>query len=176
MNRYSEKGNERIREMLATINVISDECSQEDSDEENDDNVEPRFEDTDTKQEMSDGDSEKEDNTSLSYIGKDRVATWKKEKPRSNVKTRSHNIVTQPNSVKGVAKNSKIPKESWNHFIDENVIDLIVECTNKYIEDRTAFYSRQRDAKKTLKEEIYALIGLLYLAGIYRSGRQNIYD
>ena len=30
--------------------------------------------------------------------------------------------------------------------------------------------------QKTSKEEICALIGLLYLAGIYKSGRQNIYD
>ena len=30
--------------------------------------------------------------------------------------------------------------------------------------------------KKTSKEKIYALIGLLYLTGIYRSGRQNIYN
>ena len=127
MNRYSKKGDERIREMLATIDVSSDECFREDSDEEEEDNVEPRFKDTETEQEMSDDDSENEDNKSSSYIGKDRVTTWKKEKPRSNVKTCSNNIVTQPNGVKGVDKNNKILKESWSHFIDKNVIDLIVE-------------------------------------------------
>ena len=56
MNRYSEKGDKRIREMLATIDVTLDECSRE-SDEEEEDNVEPRLEDTDTEQEMSDDDS-----------------------------------------------------------------------------------------------------------------------
>ena len=75
MNSYSEKGDERMREMLATIDVSSHECSREDSDEEEEDNVEPRLEDTDTEQEMSDDDSENEDNTSSSYIGKDRVTT-----------------------------------------------------------------------------------------------------
>ena len=97
--------------MLTTIDVILDECFLE-SDEEEEDNVEPRLKDTDTEQEMSDDDSENENNTSLSYIGKDCVTTWNKEKPRSNVKTSSHNIVTQPSGVKGVAKNSKTPKES----------------------------------------------------------------
>ena len=90
------------------------------------------------------------------------------------MKTRCYNIITHPSGVKDVAKNSKTPKELWRLFIDENMIDMIVECTNKYIEDRSASYSRQRDAEKTLKK-VYALIGLLYLAGTFRSGRQYIY-
>ena len=37
-------------------------------------------------------------------------------------------------------------------------------------------YKRQRNARSTSEKEIKAVIGLLYFAGVFKSGRQNIYD
>ena len=56
-----------------------------------------------TEQKMLNDDSEYEENISSSYTGKDGVTVWKKVKPGFNVKTLSHNIVTQPSDNKGIA-------------------------------------------------------------------------
>lgn len=50
----------------------------------------------------------------------------------------------------------------------------IVECTNKYIEGIQEHFSRPRDAKVTDLIEIKAVIGLLYLAGIYHANRLSL--
>ena len=37
-------------------------------------------------------------------------------------------------------------------------------------------YKRQRNARSTSEKEIKAVIGLLYFASIFKSGRQMIYE
>ena len=130
------------------------------------DNLEVRHESTDTEQEMSDVASENElDTDDLdNYIGKDGETVSKKSKPRVNIITRAHNIIMEQTGVKGSAKNAKTPKDCWSRFFDESVINILVECTNKYINENKASCSRDRDAKHTSKEEVSDLMGLLYLA------------
>ena len=53
-------------------------------------------------------------------------------------------------------------------------MNILVECTNKYINEIKANCLRDRHAKNTSKEEESTLIGLIYLAGVYKSGRQNL--
>ena len=48
------------------------------------------------------------------------------------------------------------------------VID-IVECTNKYLAKIRANYQSNKDVRDTMKEEIDALLGLLYLPGYLRN-------
>ena len=74
-----KKENERIRQLLETIVVSSDETD-DDSDAGEEDNLEVRRESTDTEQEMSDVASEDElDTDGLDYYtGKDGETVWKK--------------------------------------------------------------------------------------------------
>ena len=78
--------------------------------------------------------------------------------------------------MKDFAKHAKTPKECWSCFFDEKMINILVECTNKYIIENKVSCSRDRDANHTSKEEMCTLIGLLYLAGVHKSGRQNLND
>ena len=55
------------------------------------------------------------------------------------------------------------------------MLEDIVTCTNKYIEVKQINYKRQRNAKSTSEKEIKEIV-LLYFAGVFKSGRQNIYD
>ena len=59
-------------------------------------------------------------------------------------------------------------------FFDESIMNILVECTNKYINENKASCSRDRQARNTSKEEVTALIGLIYLTEVYKSGRQNL--
>ena len=52
-------------------------------------------------------------------------------------------------------------------------MSILVECTNKYINENKASCLRDRHAKNTSKE-VCDLIELIYLAGVYKSGRQNL--
>ena len=57
------------------------------------------------------------------------------------------------------------------------MIEKIVLYTNIYINNKQKDkYKRKRDAKETNRDEIEALIGLLYLAGYLRSSHQNLLD
>ena len=172
-----EKENEIIRRLLETSDISSDEPD-DDDDSGEEDNLEVRHESTDTEQEMSVVVSENElDTDDLDcYTGKDGETVWKKSKPRVNIRTRVHNIITEPTGVKGSAKNAKTLKDCWSCFFDESIMNILVECTNKYINKNKASCSRDRHAKNTSKEEVSALIGLIYLAGAYKSGRQNLDD
>ena len=113
-----EKENERIRRLLETCDVSSYEPDVDDDSGE-EDNLEVRHESTDTKQEMSDVASENElDTDDLDcYTGKDGETVWKRSKPRVNVSTRAHNIITKPTGVKGSAKIAKTPKDCWSYFL-----------------------------------------------------------
>ena len=97
-------------------------------------------ESTDTEQEMSDLASENELDADDSdcYTGKDGETVWKKSKTRVNVRTRAHNIITEPTGVKSSAKNAKTPKDCWSCFFDESIMNILVECTNKYINENKA--------------------------------------
>ena len=76
-----EKEYERIRKLLETIDVSSDEADDE-SDSGEKDNLEVGHESTDTEQEMSDVASENELDTDCSdcYTGKDGETEWRKRK------------------------------------------------------------------------------------------------
>ena len=73
-------------------------------------------------------------------------------------------------------KASKSPITCWGNFLSDDMLKDIVTCTNKYIEAKQINYKRQRNARLTSEKEIKVVIGLLYFVGVFKSGRQNIYD
>lgn len=60
-------------------------------------------------------------------------------------------------------------------FFDDSAISIITKSTNIKIQAIQNKYSHEHDAKKTDEVEIKAVIGVLILAGVSKSGRQNIF-
>lgn len=98
--------------------------------------VETRSSNTDTDQEISDGDTENETDigsNELFYTGKDLVSKWKKHVPNGNRRVLQRNILRQRLSgVSAVTNNLKSPIELISYFLNEHMISLIVQYTNQH--------------------------------------------
>jgi hypothetical protein len=97
--------------------------------------------------------------------------------PTKNKRTRSCNIIiTHLSCVRRESKNCKIPIDCFQLFVT-NMLEIVVENTNKYIDIVSVNYSDNDKYKvKRTTSEIKACIGLLYMAGVFRSSRQNMDD
>ncbi|KAL4153702.1 hypothetical protein QTP88_001535 [Uroleucon formosanum] len=109
------------------------------------------------------------------FFGKDKTR-WNKQAPTSTHRTRSHNIIVHLPGPKSIAKNMKTHLECFFLFFDEVVINIIVKSTNIKISFVKENYERARDARETDDVEIKAFIGILILAGVSKSSRQNIFN
>uniref|UniRef100_A0A182Q5E5 PiggyBac transposable element-derived protein domain-containing protein n=1 Tax=Anopheles farauti TaxID=69004 RepID=A0A182Q5E5_9DIPT len=100
-------------------------------------------------------------------------SVWNTIRPmRSGSKARK---VAQARSVPiGLAKSARSPGECLSLFLDADVIAMITEYTNERIKTEQPNYARERDANLTDETEIVALLGILYMAGTVRDGRENI--
>ncbi|XP_054713571.1 piggyBac transposable element-derived protein 4-like [Uloborus diversus] len=166
-----EQEMERLRKLLADVEsdeevIPDDECF---SDQEN-------FSDHDSESEFSGSESSADPDRDDTFVGRDAKTIWQKTKFRANVRAPARNIITHLPGPKGNAKNVSDVFESWSVFIDDKMINQIVECTNIFIHDVSKNYSRLRDAKCTDSVEIKALFGLLYLAGLHKSSHLNVRD
>lgn len=103
---------------------------------------------------------------------------WLKERNTKQVRTRAENIIIILPGVKRHAKFAKTPLECWQLFFDNQMIADIVKFTNIKISERAGLYNadHQYMVKQTDELEIKAVFGLLYLAGLYKSNRQNMED
>jgi hypothetical protein len=79
------------------------------------------------------------------------------------LRTRIHNIATHLPGVKSAAKHTTTSIEAWETFFTEEMLQLIVECTNLEIQRIRENYSRERNANPTNIVELKAPIGLLFL-------------
>lgn len=100
---------------------------------------------------------------------------WSKTCP-SATRVRSQNIRFRPPGPKGAARNAETPLSCFNLFFDESIFEILVTCTNIYIDKIQNQYQRERDAKRTDLVEMKALIGLLLGIGVSHSGRRNLND
>lgn len=177
----------RIRKLMAEVDTDSENIGESDSGEldnceELNHNSESETDDdgnSDRETEDVDEDSEVPVASKISsdfYIGKDKETKWNKHHPPRNVRTRKINIISHLPGVKTAAKNAKSPLECFSLFIDDMMIRHITSCTNIYIDSVSGNFSRERDAKRTNENEIKTVLGLLILAGCYRSGHQNLKD
>lgn len=114
-------------------------------------------------------------NKHLFYHSKAHVI-WKKHALPKNVRTRSCNIITFLPGTKGNARNAIRPLDCWTCFIDNNIIETITASTNIFISKVANKYKDKNEARLTNQIEMKALIGLLYLAGLFKSGRRNSQD
>lgn len=111
------------------------------------------------------------------FPGKDGITVWNKysSHPKTS-RTRRENIIKK---LPGPSFHTKLLKESlkiWEYFINDEMIGIIVDSTNKFINSIEENYARRRDATTTDPLEIRALIGLLYLAGVCHGNRLNRED
>lgn len=196
---------ERRRIMAVLEESDSDVLPSDQESEEDDDHVSERSEASNTEQEISDDDEvplatirrrvqseqnlqqEEYASTSLStrdceytrqYFGKDGTA-WFRKPLRQNVRTRAENIIDQLPGVAPEAKAALSEFASWNLFFTDEMLQLILNYTNERIRPKIALcnnLSKYTHIKECSMAELKALFGLLYLAGLNRSGRQNLSD
>lgn len=168
---------DEIMRILQNDEEITDiEDFDEVSDIDDEDAVEFREEDSDTEQEDSDEDEEADENNPKYYFwGKDKVTKWFHD-PKSNIvqRTSNQNLIRRLPGVIGGARQASTPMESWSCFFTNDIMEIIVHYTNQYIEKIREKYGRERDAKCIDLIELKAFIGLLYLAGVYKSNRLSL--
>ncbi|GBN03860.1 hypothetical protein AVEN_72603-1 [Araneus ventricosus] len=105
------------------------------------------FSEHDTKSE-EDGDFGNEEVNNSEWFSLEDGVQCRRTKFRQNIHTRCHNIVSRVPGTKRPAKDVTSPVESWELFIHNNMIQLIVECTNIFIEKSAPNFSCERDAPK----------------------------
>ncbi|CAK1592735.1 unnamed protein product [Parnassius mnemosyne] len=99
---------------------------------------------------------------------------WLKEQVRARRLMRQHNIVRVQSGPREIAKTKATSLDCLSLFLDDEIVAMITDSTNKRILIEQNKYSRDRDAKITDELEIKGLMGILYLCGSVKSGRENI--
>ncbi|CAK1585061.1 unnamed protein product [Parnassius mnemosyne] len=111
--------------------------------------------------------------SNLFYQGVDNTR-WLKEQVRARRLMRQHNIVRVQSGPREIAKTKATSLDCLSLFLDDEIVAMITDSTNKRILIEQNKYSRDRDAKITDELEIKGLMGILYLCGSVKSGRENI--
>ncbi|XP_066257800.1 piggyBac transposable element-derived protein 4-like [Euwallacea similis] len=110
--------------------------------------------------------------------GKDGKTKWAESPGNQAVRTRSVNIVTHlpgPKKTTTVTA-AKTPLACWSLFVDNVMLDDTVKYTNEEINHKSQNYFDKHMIRETNTIELKAALGLLYLAGVFRSSRQNLED
>lgn len=113
------------------------------------------------------------------YYGKKNCFAWNSEAPHISAKTPERNVIkiklTAPKGPASILIKPS-PEAVWRLFFTDNILQEIVINTNKKLEQlrqnlKTPDSSSYRN---TNKEEIEALLGLLILCSIFKSGREKL--
>lgn len=160
--------------------MLDDFDPDEDDNEEEvlDDNPESSDEsvENESESEMSCSDDSSRNDFREYNKGKDNIIKWYTDPPPRNVRTLRRNIVTHLPGVKLAAKNAKTIIHSWELFFPDDCLQEITTCTNIYLAKIRDNYQRSKDVLDTDIDEIRALFGLLYIAGMLRSNHINLAD
>lgn len=102
------------------------------------------------------------------YVGKDNTTKWFTSLPES---ARPNPLILTPPLPSGNAVGVRDPLALFHIFMTDDILELIVKHTNTEIELRARQYNRKQwYLEKTDKIELRAYIGLLYIAGLMKSG------
>lgn len=112
----------------------------------------------------------------LRYVGKDKITSWSMHPRRPNVRRKKQNLVTKKSGVKAAAANANNIVDAWKLFFPVSLLLKIVNYTNVYLGRMRQKYSRERDCPDTTPEELSALFGLLYMAGIKKANHLNVQE
>lgn len=170
-----EKELERLNKlMLECLEEESEEEKVDDSDDDlEEDNIEVQEDNSDTEQEISDTEIEPTPNLPF-FLGKDKKTKWSKCVPPSS-RTRAENLIIHLPGPKMAVRGLKSAINIWKYFFDLEIIEQIVRYTNQHIDkQRPKFGDRLLREPGTNLSEMHCFIGLLYIAGVLKSGRVNI--
>lgn len=110
------------------------------------------------------------------YYGKNRYK-WAKNAPQKSVRRPAHNLVMHLPGLKGRAQvtNPSTPYEAWQLLFIEDILTIILEHTNAKISEVSFNYQVDRVSfvDHLGLAELKAFLGLIYLAGIFKSGRED---
>ncbi|XP_045496257.1 uncharacterized protein LOC123694745 isoform X2 [Colias croceus] len=114
------------------------------------------------------------------YIGRDKTTKWSSKPPQPNDKPKTENAI-QNVGVQFLARSANTEIECWRHFITDGMLEHIVCHTNAKIKQKILANCKQTrenttKEKETTKDELLAFLGLLYLAGLNNSKRQDLHD
>lgn len=115
-------------------------------------------------------------NGKLAYLSKDKKHLWDIV-PTTQARTRARNIIRMcVGRVTDVAKVATTAIEAWKLFFPDDMLLEITNCTNQWIDKNKDNYRRERDCKSTTLDEIKAVIGILYMAGVLKASHDNLDD
>lgn len=139
-----------------------------DHDTESEEETESNSENEDTRN------NDQQDRNSNAFNGRNRYK-WSKVPP-SQSRVPAHNIIIHLPGLKGPArtKTEMSPLEAWSCLFTEDMIDLILEHTNEKITNYSENHTS--DSAYTYhvnRDEMLAFIGLMFLTGIFKSGRED---
>ena len=172
--------------------VISDFRSEDDPDELPDDEC-----DEDEDEDVDDTEDVKVDTkirvlkVPNEVLGRDGKFKWSGEDKKRTVRIAQRNIVLHPPGVLGAAKKVTTPLEAWDLYFHD-VLPVILKHTNEEIARQRVKYKPDRSPKEEDEneegvetkirpsfvrdmnmKELRALIGLYYLAGVYKASNVN---
>lgn len=132
----------------------------------------------DAEEEREQNDSTSEDDLLLSALARyqSRNGTKWSKFPPPPTRTRSYNIMSRPPGPIGIARDAKTALQSFFIFFNEDILNILVESTNVFINTIKTRYQRDRDANTTDIIEMKAFIGILVVIGTCRAGRRNLKD
>jgi len=110
---------------------------------------------------------------------RDGTPEWSTVVPTKNKRTHSCNIIrTHLPCVRRESKNCKSPIDCFQLIVTDDMLETVVANTNKYIDTVSVYYidPDKYKVKRTTLSEIKAYTGLLYMAGVFKSNRQNLDD
>ncbi|KAJ8953863.1 hypothetical protein NQ314_007203 [Rhamnusium bicolor] len=147
---YEEEQN-RLRRLMEEVLIY--EKTEDSDDDTSQDEQEERQEDSESEQDISD--SEGQENVFALEV---RIIVTRLL--ASKLRTRSLGTAT----------------DIFRYFINNAMIDIIVENTNLYINSVSINFERNRDARPKNKTKIYAFLGLLIYCGVFKANRLNVKD
>ncbi|XP_066962208.1 piggyBac transposable element-derived protein 4-like [Macrobrachium rosenbergii] len=92
---------------------------------------------------------------------------------QASIRTPSRNIIQSftPGPVPGEARDAASPEEVFSLFLNDEIVNIIVKCTNQKIDVLAPRYSRQTATyAHTEPKEIRALLGILVISGEKNDG------
>ncbi|KAG5876827.1 hypothetical protein JTB14_014157 [Gonioctena quinquepunctata] len=114
-----------------------------------------------------DGDDQLSEDEKAYFYGKKNRYKWSKSPPAST-RSKAENIILQLPWLNGPAANNlpTTPYGAWSLLVTDNILDIIVEHTNRKITDESHKYGDRLNRNETFSS----------LASEYGVGRSTIYD
>lgn len=97
------------------------------------------------------------------YVGNNKQTKWLKQSPCLRIVNQRANIVTEAVEPREPARNVTTLKEAFLSVFSRKTIDLILICTNKYINPIQNNFHRERDCRIVSYDELLQLQNTLIM-------------